>query len=407
MSRRKDCIDSLLDGASRLHRAAATKTQHQVRELINQGANPNLRNWRGESPLHRAAIRNPDLDVHRALIGAGADVNARDEKGATPLHRAAPHASSGRGNLLIEAGASVDVRDKSGAAPLHYAAESGRDRMIARLIEAGASLNSQDHAGKTPLRIAVENGWAESTRTLLNHGADPNVPDNEGRIPLHSAYAAGRQDMVNRLLEAGTNLEARVMLRTVSLSNTFRTGRTMEGEGNTSKSRELTTPATFATKKLSSTNCEQTGRSMSGFRMLSIRADPEGRTLLHRAAEKGSSLGVHRLLQEGADPNVRDNAAWTPLDRAAESLDGAETVERLLEAGANPHFPAGQDQQTPLHLAVQSDSPESVNHLLDASANPGVTDSEGRTPLHYAAANGSPDITETLARGRGRSERAG
>ena len=89
MSRRKDFIDSLLDGASRLHRAASTQTQHQIRELLERGADPNVRNFRGETPLHRAAIRNPDLDVSRTLIGAGADVDAQDEKGATPLHRGA------------------------------------------------------------------------------------------------------------------------------------------------------------------------------------------------------------------------------------------------------------------------------------------------------------------------------
>ena len=137
MSRRKDFIDSLVDGASRLHRAAATKTQHQVRELIDQGADPNLRNWRGETPLHRAAIRNPDLDVHRALIDAGADPNARDETGATPLHRAAHNATPARGGLLIAAGADVHARDKDGATPLHNAAESGRDAIIGRLIAAG------------------------------------------------------------------------------------------------------------------------------------------------------------------------------------------------------------------------------------------------------------------------------
>ena len=125
-------------------------------------------------------------------------------------------------------------------------------------------------------------------------------------------------------------------------------------------------------------------------------ADSEGRTPLHRAAEEGSSLGVHRLLEEGADPNVPDTEGWTPLDRAAESIDGAGAVERLLAEGANPHCAAGQDQQTPLHRAAGSDSPESVNHLLKANARPGVADSEGRTPLHYAAANGSPEITARL-----------
>ena len=37
-----------------------------------------------------------------------------------------------------------------------------------------------------------------------------------------------------------------------------------------------------------------------------------------------------------------------------------------------------------------------MNRLLEAAAHPGVADSEGRTPLHYAAANGSPEITERL-----------
>ncbi len=362
MSRRKDFIDSLLDGASRLHRGAATKTEHQVRDLINQGADPNLRNWRGETPLHRAAIRNPDLDVSRALIAAGADVNARDEAGATPLHRAAPQASSGRGVLLIEAGASLNPRDRDGATPLHYAAESGRQEMLARLVEAGASLNVRDKDGTTPLHRAVEKGWGEGAKTLLEHGADPNAPDNAGRTPLHRAYAVDRQDMVNRLRKAGANLEARDDAGRVPIQH------------------------------LRSRSPEEHGRIQDAVNP----PDREGRTPLHRAAEEGASLGVHRLLQQGADPNVRDNEAWTPLHRAAEALEGAEAVERLLGAGADPHVSNGKDEQTPLHLAVGSDSPESVDHLLAAKASPGVSDSEGRTPLHYAAANGSPEITERL-----------
>ncbi len=395
MSRRKDFIDSLLDGASRMHRAAATQTEHQVRDLIKKGADPNLRNWRGETPLHRAAIRNPDLDVSRTLIGAGADVNARDDKGATPLHRAAPQTSPSRGVLLIEAGASLNARDNAGATPLHYAAESGREEMLARLIEAGASFDVRDRDGATPLHRAVEKSWTEGAKTLLDHGADPNAPDNEGRTPLHRAYAADRQDMVNRLLEAGANLEARDDTGRVPIQH-LRDPDGDRGRGEHEQEARANDPGYIRNKEVLPHALRTSPEEYERIQNAVNPADPEGRTPLHRAAEKGSSLSVHRLLQEGADPNVRDNEGWTPLNRAAESLDGAEAVERLLAEGANPHCSAGTDQQTPLHLAVQSDSPESVNRLLDATARPGVSDSEGRTPLHYAAANGSPEITERL-----------
>ena len=186
------------------------------------------------------------------------------------------------------------------------------------------------------------------------------------------------------------------MPRAAFLSNTFTTRKTMGDEGNTSKKREPTTPATFATKKLSPTNCEQARKSMRGFRMLSIRPiqrdGPRSIARLKKAHLSAFTVCFKRepirtcgTTRSGPRSIARPHP-WTE----------PRTVERLLEAGANPHVSNGKDQQTPLHLAVQSDSPESVNHLLEAKASPGVADSEGRTPLHYAAANCSPEITERL-----------
>ena len=388
MSRRKDFIDSLLDGVSRMHRAAATQTEHQIRELLERRADPNVRNFRGETPLHRAAIRNPDLDVSRTLIGAGADVNAQDEKGATPLHRAAHNPSTGRAHLLIETGADVGARDNSGATPLHHAAESGHEAMIVRLVEAGADPNARDQAGRTPLRIAVEKGWSEGSKTLLTHGADPNVPDNEGQIPLHLAYADKRQDMVNRLLEAGANLEARDGTGRVPIQHLHdpdddrgRGEHAQEARAN-DRSQSFRTDAQELQRVQDAVN----------------PADPEGRTPLHQAAEKGSYLGTHRLLQEGADPNITDKEGRTPLHSAAGSTDGSEAVERLLEAGADPNFSQDSRGEAPLHLAVRHDNEPSVDRLLEAKAHPGVADSEGRTPLHRAAENCAPGIAEKLLR---------
>ena len=387
MSRRKDFIDSLVDGASRLHRAAAAKTQHQVRELIDQGADPNLRNWRGETPLHRAAIRNPDLDVHRALIDAGADPNARDETGATPLHRAAHNAAPARSGLLIEAGADVHARDKDGATPLHNAAESGRDAIIGRLIAAGASLDDRDRDGATPLHRAVEKGWAQGAKTLLEHAADPNAGDNQGRTPLHRAYAAGRPDMVNRLLEAGANLEAQDHTGRVPIQHLHGPD---EDRGRGEQEQEARANGRGQSFR---TDAPESRRIQDAVNP----ADPEGRTPLHRAAGEGACLGVHRLLQEGADPNTADRDRVTPLHLGAGRTDGAEVVERLLKAGASPHARDSERSRTPLHLAVQSDSPEAVNHLLQANANPNARDADGATPLHYAASNRSPDVAQALA----------
>ncbi len=355
MSLRKDFIDSLLDGASRLHRAAATETEHQVRDLIDRGADPNLRNWRGETPLHRAAIRNPDLDVHRALIDAGADVNARDNTGATALHRAAGQPSPGRADLLIEAGADVNARDKGGSTPLHEAAGKGLD---------------------------------EGAKTLLKHGADPNLPDNTGRTPLHLAYAAERQDMVNRLLEAGANLEARDQEGRVPIqhlpADDPRGEHEQEQRANDSNEIRNMDNLPHSLR----TGPEEYERIQNAHNP----ADPEGRTPLHRAAENESVLGVRKLLQAGADPNTADREGLTPLHLAVQS-DSPETVHYLLEAKADPNA-ADKDGATALHYAARNRSPDVAQRLLDAGADPNTADREGRTPIDVAPATDStPTVT--------------
>ena len=307
MSLRKDFIDSLLDGASRLHRAAATETAHQVRDLIDQGADPNLRNWRGETPLHRAAIRNPDLDVHRALIDAGTDVNARDDTGATALHRAAGQPSPDRADLLIEAGADVNARDKGGSTPLHEAAGKG--------LDAGA-------------------------KTLLKHGADPHLPDNTGRTPLHLAYAAERQDMVNRLLEAGANLEARDQEGRVPIqhlpTDDDRGRGEHEQEARANDSNEIRDMDNLPHRLR--TGPEEYERIQNALNP----ADSEGRTPLHRAADNGSVLGVRKLLQAGADPSTADREGRTPID-VATARDSTPTVNVLRAASTQQQEPAHKE----------------------------------------------------------------
>ena len=65
---------------------SATAAGHAkiVRMLLENGANPNVREQGGYTPLH-AAAQNGDEEMIRALIFGGADLNIKSDDGRTPL----------------------------------------------------------------------------------------------------------------------------------------------------------------------------------------------------------------------------------------------------------------------------------------------------------------------------------
>jgi ankyrin repeat protein len=59
-----------------------------VKELLERGANPNLRNSAGQTPLTFAAGRG-FAEIVSLLLSKGGNPNDQDDNGDTPLHRAA------------------------------------------------------------------------------------------------------------------------------------------------------------------------------------------------------------------------------------------------------------------------------------------------------------------------------
>ena len=125
---------------------------------------------------------------------------------------------------------------------------------------------------------------------------------------------------------------------------------------------------------------------------------------MHRAvADKRFLSSAQRLLENGADPNVRTNVrGTTPLHWA--NSDAATT--RLLTwksyPKADPNAPDRQGQ-TPLHYAISnpdSDRMERYNQvqsLLNGGADPNIRTHRQETPLHRAARLGrNPEIVVRL-----------
>ena len=112
------------------------------------------------------ATKDGNFSEVRFLLENGADANLRDSDGRTALHWAANRGGIGLVKLLLKNGANVNARDNYKLTPLHAAARKDRREAAKLLLEHGAELNAKDKAGKTPLATAKELDFIEFAKLL-------------------------------------------------------------------------------------------------------------------------------------------------------------------------------------------------------------------------------------------------
>jgi ankyrin repeat protein len=123
-------------------------------------------------------------------------------------------------------------------------------------------------------------------------------------------------------------------------------------------------------------------------------------TPLYRAILDTHLEAVQVLLEHHADVNLKSITGKTPLYRLISSVSSQEgkvvdIVRRLVEYGADPNI-RDYDDSTALHQASFHGSLEAAPLLLSYGAKLDGKDSRGRTPFHVAASNGHDDITKLL-----------
>lgn len=114
--------------------ALDTTPKHQSQSSVGQKGTPNSasktkdkvnkRNERGETRLHRAAIRGEVRRI-KELISEGADVNVKDFAGWTALHEACNRGYYDVAKQLLAAGAEVNTKGLDDDTPLHDASNNG------------------------------------------------------------------------------------------------------------------------------------------------------------------------------------------------------------------------------------------------------------------------------------------
>ena len=102
---RGECVVNEQDhvGNTPLYRAVLNDHADAARTLLSSGANPDLPNDHGRSPLHAASVRGDHSACAQLCIDAGADIAACNADGQTPLECARRQSRTGVASVLLEA----------------------------------------------------------------------------------------------------------------------------------------------------------------------------------------------------------------------------------------------------------------------------------------------------------------
>ena len=119
----------LTSGRTGLHIAADRRDVVWLVYLLNRGANPNIADIRGVTPLMRASQMGFFEGVQH-LVTKGARVDASNSTGETPLILAVHRRDTAMMRVLLGAGADADRTDNSGRSARDYAELEGRDSLV-------------------------------------------------------------------------------------------------------------------------------------------------------------------------------------------------------------------------------------------------------------------------------------
>ncbi|XP_014238153.1 serine/threonine-protein phosphatase 6 regulatory ankyrin repeat subunit C-like [Trichogramma pretiosum] len=408
-------------GNGPLHLALEHGNERLVPLLLDRGANPNLANEAGETPLHligrgSANFVNLFFELSKWKHWV-VEENPRDERGNTPFHLALCYGKRKAAVLLLRRGSSPYLANGEGLTPLHLICANGYDvddllKVFLRICDELATKTNQpmcidprDREGNTPLHLALKyNGdvWdaKKLIQLLLDRGADPSAANNDGSTPLHFICRTYRHndlleiflvmvDEKNRLLD----IDARDEWGDTPLNLALRCGNTTEAKLLLSRGADPTVVDSRGSTPLHSICGSDYDRSdvvelmfevcqRTYNRTLEVNTrDGEGKVALNLALERGNASIAELLLRKGADPSLGPTTALHAICRERRYLDllGAldRSIVRLVRAD-----PRDESGNAPLHLAVLDANDVAAEWLLRNGADPNLVNRAGDAPLH-------------------------
>ena len=408
------------DGMSALFWAVYHEEADMVSLLLNAGAEANVQNRYGLTPLIQSAITG-NGEIISMLLDAGADANARTLQGDTALMNAAKAGTVDGVRALIEAGADVEAKDTYGfQTPLMWAASANQAEIVRILAENGADVNARSaelifsgiqqggvqgdfpNGGLTSLHHAARDNGVETVEVLLALGADPNILDPQGISPLRVAATNENLDIAKILIEGGADLNDGSFVDIVEIPyKRFAMQHAASNYDNQTTVAELV-------ELMIEMGVDVDSTPESGIPVFSTNfvgaAGTSGQTALFNAAVGDRLDNVEMLLANGASPNSLSKRGSTPLAAVLNVYSGYRppnvnngdviTTEPTLEEKmpiVEALFAHGADVNTSgengsiLHGAASLGNDEVVEFLIEKGIDLAIKDSSNRTALDVAS----------------------
>ncbi|XP_053423512.1 inversin isoform X3 [Nycticebus coucang] len=260
------------------------------------------------------------------------------------------------------------------ASQVHAAAVNGDKGALQRLIVGNSALkNKEDQFGRTPLMYCVLADRLDCADALLKAGADVNKTDHSQRTALHLAAQKGNYRFMKLLLTRRANWMQ--------------------------KDLEEMTPLHLTTRHRSPKCLALLLKFMAPGEV--DTQDRNKQTALHWSAYYNNPEHVKLLIKHDSNIGIPDVEGKIPLHWAANHKDpsAVHTVRCILDAAPTESLLNWQDYEgrTPLHFAV-ADGNVTVVDVLTSYESCNITsyDNLFRTPLHWAALLGHAQIVHLL-----------
>ncbi|RMC08736.1 hypothetical protein DUI87_14985 [Hirundo rustica rustica] len=374
-----------IKGKTPLHRAAENNHSHILKILLKEEA----RSCRNQHKfLHMAALRD-ESSLAKMLLEAGASPEGKDWRGQTALSYAVSQGSENTAKVLLEAGATVDSK------MVERAFNSNHPSIFKVLLEYSKDLSAD--IMESALFRAVQKNLPSAVESLIDRGTDINAHNTMHYTPLLLACAMGKAESAEVLMEKGANLGIRTPGADTALHLAAQAGAASIAGLLLSKGMDTNVRNQAEETPLHIAALQNNGALVGLLATAGARinaATKDFATPLHIASQRGHADVARQLLHHGAHVNAQDKQAKRPLHLAAEQGDKALT-ETLLKAGADPNA-QDKEKKTPLHAAALRGHLSIVEVLLANRGRAGAKDMDGCTPLHYATMKGNTDIAKVL-----------